>query len=98
MKKKKENMSEKDISNIFKQAIDLIDKLDDNLEDLVEFSCNLKLLLRRIKNKVRSGGEIKEDPTMKELTPPIKNEIVSLKDLIIVDANDLELLEGNEEF
>ncbi len=96
MKKKREDLSNKDISSIFKQAIDLIDKLDDNLEDLVEFSCNLKLLLRKIKNKVNSGVE-KEEKPVKTLTPPGNKEILRLNDLIIVDANDLELLDGNEE-
>ncbi|MBN1800462.1 MAG: hypothetical protein JW891_03095 [Candidatus Lokiarchaeota archaeon] len=96
MKKKREDLSNKDISSIFKQAIDLIDKLDDNLEDLVEFSCNLKLLLRKIKNKVNSGVE-KEEKTVKMLAPPINKEILSLNDLIIIDANDLELLDGSEE-
>ena len=96
MKKNKKNFSEKDLSDIFRQALDMIEKLDDNLEDLVEFSCNLKLLLRKVKNKMTSGIE-KEAPRQAELTPPSKPKPISLDELIIVDADDLDLLDGSEE-
>ena len=97
MKKNKKNFSEKDLSDIFRQALDMIEKLDDNLEDLVEFSCNLKLLLRKVKNKMTSGIE-KEAPSRVELTPPTKPKPVSLDELIIVDADDMDLLDGSEEW
>jgi len=97
MKKNKKNFSEKDLSDIFRQALDMIEKLDDNLEDLVEFSCNLKLLLRKVKNKMTSGIE-KEAPSRVELTPPEKPKSISLDELIIVDADDMDLLDGSEEF
>lgn len=96
MKKNKKNFSEKDLSDIFRQALDMIEKLDDNLEDLVEFSCNLKLLLRKVKNKMTSG--IEQEPSSKvELTPPSKPKPLSLDELIIVDADDMDLLDGSEE-
>ncbi len=97
MKKNKKNFSEKDLSDIFRQALDMIEKLDDNLEDLVEFSCNLKLLLRKVKNKMTSGIE-KEAPNRVEITPPAKPKSISLDELIIVDADDMDLLDGSEEF
>ena len=95
VKKKKINVPEKDLSNIFKSALEMIDKLDDNLEDLVEFSCNLKLLLRKIKNKM-SAGIAKEIASVKDLPFPKKDE-VTLDELIIIDANDLDILDGTEE-
>ena len=96
MKKNKKNVSEKDLSDIFKQALDMIEKLDDNLEDLVEFSCNLKLLLRKVKNKMTSGIENESTSTI-ALTPPSKPKPVSLEELIILDADDMDLLDGSEE-
>ena len=96
MKKKKSNLSDKDISNIFLQALEMIEKLDDSLEDLVEFSCNLKLLLRKVKNKMNSGLSLKA-PKSKEIKEPPKKEEVALDELLILDANDLDLLDGNEE-
>jgi len=95
VKKKKINVPEKDLSNIFKSALEMIDKLDDNLEDLVEFSCNLKLLLRKIKNKMNSGIAKQVNP--KEDMPAPKKEEVTLDELIIIDANDLDFLDGTEE-
>ena len=96
MKKKKANVSDKDLSIIFKQALEMIEKLDDSLEDLVEFSCNLKLLLRKVKNKMNSGIS-KEAPKKTEVKAPPKQQPMSIDELVILDANDLDLLDGTEE-
>lgn len=93
IKKKKDDIPENDLSI----AIEVFEKIEEKFDNLVELTCNIRLLLRRAINKVKSGSSIESleivDKEMKKVSDTVKD----LSDLTMFDAGDLELLDGTEE-
>ena len=93
IKKKKDDIPEKELEI----AIQTFEKIEDKFDDLVELTCSIRLLLRRAINKVKSGNSIESleivDKEMKKVSEKVKD----LSDLTMFDAGDLELLDGTEE-
>ena len=94
IKKKKDDIPEKELEI----AIQTFEKIENKFDDLVELTCNIRLLLRRAINKVKSGNSIESleivDKEMKKVSEKVKD----LSNLTMFDAGDLELLDGSEEF
>jgi len=94
IKKKKDDIPEKELEI----AIQTFEKIENKFDDLVELTCSIRLLLRRAINKVKSGNSIESleivDKEMKKVSEKVKD----LSDLTMFDASDLELLDGTEEF
>ena len=93
MKKKKDDVPEKELEF----AIQTFEKIENKFDDLVELTCNIRLLLRKAINKVKSGSSVNSleivDKEMKKVTEKVKD----LSELTMFDAGDLELLDGSEE-
>jgi hypothetical protein len=93
IKKKKDDIPEKELEF----AIQTFEKIENKFDDLVELTCNIRLLLRKAINKVKAGTSIESleivDKEMKKVSEKVKD----LSDLTMFDAGDLELLDGSEE-
>ena len=93
IKKKKDDKPEKDIE----LTIQVFEKIEDKFDDLVELTCNIRLLLRRAINKVKSGNSIDSLEIVDQEIKKVSDTVKDLSDLTMFDASDLELLDGSEE-
>ena len=93
IKKKKDDKPDKDIE----LTIQVFEKIEDKFDDLVELTCNIRLLLRRAINKVKSGNSIDSLEIVDQEMKKVSDQVKDLSDLTMFDAGDLELLDGSEE-
>ena len=93
IKKKKDDIPEKDLF----VALETFEKIENKFDDLVELTCNIRLLLRRAINKVKSGSSIDSLEIIDEEMKKVSEKVKDLSDLTMFDASDLELLDGSEE-
>ena len=94
IKKKKDDIPDKDLSI----AIEVFEKIEDKFDNLVELTCNIRLLLRRAINKVKSGVSIDSLEIVDKEIKKVSDKVKNLSELTMLDARDLELLDGSEEF
>ena len=90
IRKKKNDISEN-------EALEVFEKIEDKFDDLVELTCNIRLLLRRAINKVKSGTSIDSLEIIDKEIKKVSDQVKDLSDLTMFDAGDLELLDGSEE-
>ena len=87
IKKKKDDIPEKDLF----VALETFEKIENKFDDLVELTCNIRLLLRRAINKVKSGSSIDSLEIIDEEMKKVSEKVKDLSDLTMFDASDLEL-------
>ena len=89
IKKKKNDVPEK--------ALEVFEKIESNFDELVELTCTIRLQLRRAINKVKAGSSIDSLKLVDKEMKKVSDKVKDLSDLTMIDANDLELLDGSEE-
>ena len=91
--KKKNDSPDKDLS----VALEVFEKIENNFDELVELTCNIRLQLRKAINKVKAGQSIDSLKLVDKEMKKVSGKFKDLSDLTMIDASDLELLDGSEE-
>ncbi len=79
-----------------KLALEIFEKIENKFDDLVELTCTIRLLLRRAINKVKTGSSIEALDVVEKEMKKVSDTVKDLSNLTMLDAGDLELLDGSE--